>query len=98
MNDQNFKNYPPTKFDFYLILKIHEFFIKSANFICYRFTLLTKKKCSKLKKNMGAKRPERLSMVNTTNLNFDSFLKLCFIENSLPQILHLNGFSCFKNL
>ena len=36
------------------------FFIKSANFFRFCFTMYTKRKCTKLKEKMGAKCPNRL--------------------------------------
>ena len=57
MNDQNFKNYPQTEFDFYLILKIHEIFYKIRELYLLSFYTVDKEKMFEIEKECGRKAP-----------------------------------------
>jgi len=58
MEYQNFKNLPPTKFNFHEILSTN--FFKYLNFFIICFVKHGMRKCSQLKEKIGAKHIESL--------------------------------------
>ena len=59
----NFQKIASNEYNFENLKNPRIFFIKSAKFFCFYFTVFTKRKCSKLKKKISAKRLKSLLFI-----------------------------------